>query len=91
MSYHAGDMVRLNPETLAYVSKKIDTSPMIGTVIKSRKREVRNEPRRIGALTEIAVIDMVEVMWSNGLVQKIDGRYLEKITARMIEQEKDNG
>lgn len=91
MSYNPGDIVRLNPETLAYVSKNLDAASMIGTVIKCRKREVLNERGRIGIVTELAVVDMVEVMWSNGSVQKMDGRYLEKITARTVAQEKNNG
>ena len=91
MSYNDGDMVRLNKESLAYVSKDLDAASMLGTVIKSRKREVHNERGRLGIATELTVVDIVEVMWSNGSVQKIDGRYLEKITARLVEQEKNDG
>ena len=91
MSYNDGDMVRLNKEPLAYVSKDLEAASMIGTVIKCRKREVHQEKGRVGRFTEVAVVDMVEVMWSDGSVQKMDGRYLEKITARTIAQEKNNG
>jgi len=30
---------------------------------------------------------MVEIMWSDGSIEKLNGRYLEKITPRMIHQE----
>ena len=74
------------------MSKELDSASMLGTVIKSRKREVHQEKGRLGLMTEVAVVDMVEIMWSDGSVQKMDGRYLEKITARTIEQEKrDDG
>ena len=91
MSYNSGDMVRLNDATSAYVTKSVDADRMIGTVIKSRKREMHQEKGRLGRFTEVAVVNIVEVMWSDGSVQKIDGRYLEKITARTIQQEKNNG
>ena len=93
MTFHPGDMVRLNEEAYAYVTKSVEAARMMGTVIKSRKREHRGpgRVRRLGIITELSVVDMVEVMWSNGSVQTIDGRYLEKITARLVEQEKKDG
>lgn len=91
MSFHPGDMVRLNEATSAYITKSIETERAHGIVIKSRKREVHSEKGNLGRFTELAVIDIVEVMWSDGSVQKVDGRYLEKMTARTITLEKDNG
>ena len=82
MSFHPGDMVRLNEFSSAYASKNLESARLQGIVIKARKREMHQEKGRLGRRTEIAVVDMVEVMWSDGSVQKLDGRYLEKITTR---------
>ena len=81
MIFHEGDMVRLNKESLAYVSKDLDASSMLGTVIKAKKREVPRTSRR-GLHTELVVTNIVEVMWSDGTIQVLDGRYLEKIKKR---------
>ena len=84
MSYNEGDMVKLTQEAAAYATRELDEKvfdELIGVVIKSRKREVHAEAAR-GLRTHIKVVDMVEVMWNNGTMQKVDGRWLEKITAR---------
>ena len=81
MIFHEGDMVRLNKESLAYVSRKLDAASMLGTVIKAKKREVPRS-RRKGLHTELVVTNIVEVMWSDGTIQVLDGRHLEKIKKR---------
>ncbi len=91
MSFYPGDMVRLNEISTAYAKRSLDVERLQGIVIKSRKREMHQEKGRLGRRTEIAVVDMVEVMWSDGSVQKLDGRYLEKITARTASKEEDDG
>ena len=90
MSYYAGDLVRLTEVSSAYANGILETDRKQGIVIKSRKREVHREKGRWGRSTELAVIDLVEVMWSDGAVQEMDGRYLEKITPRMIRQEEND-
>ncbi len=90
MSFSHGDMVRLNEMTSAYLTKSHDSALVNGIVSKSRTREIHTEKGRHGRHTELTVIDQVEVMWSDGIVQKVDGRYLEKLTARTIAQESDN-
>ncbi len=91
MSFYAGDMVRVTEESAAFAKAEVDAERLHGIVIKSRKREVHQERGRRGLVIDVAVIDMVEVMWSDGSVQKLDGRCLEKITARSCAQEKDDG
>ncbi len=81
MNFYEGDMVRLNKETLAYVSKGLDSASMLGTVIKAKKKEVPRTSRR-GLHTELVVTNIVEVMWSDGSIQTLDGRHLEKIKKR---------
>jgi hypothetical protein len=87
VSFYPGDLVRLNEPSSAFVSKDPEASRSSGIVIKSRKREVHREKGTLGLMTEIAVVDIVEIMWSDGTVQSMDGRYLEKITTRTTRQE----
>ena len=93
MSYRPGDMVKLSPESAAYVTRDADNllSGLKGIVIKSSKREVVNERGSLGIVTEVMVTDIVDVMWNDGSVQSVDGRWLIKITARdcSIEEMKD--
>jgi len=87
VSYYPGDMVRLTEGSAAYATGELESERRQGIVIKSRKREVHREKGSLGLMTELAVIDMVEIMWSDGSIEKLNGRYLEKITPRMIHQE----
>ena len=82
-------MVRLSRESAVYTTRDPDDTleNLIGVVLDSKKREVHSEKGSLGLMTEIKVVDIVEVMWNNGTVQTVDGRWLIKITARSIREE----